>query len=56
MKFHSMKDIAITLMDVADATGFEYELLAECFDELINDGISAEAAVEVIERSFIALK
>lgn len=42
MKFHRMKEIATAIQDVADATGYPFEVLADVFNEGIADGESAE--------------
>lgn len=52
MKYHRMKEIATDLMEVAENTGFEYEILADCFEDLIAKGKTPEAAMELIRKSF----
>lgn len=42
MKFNRMKEIATAIQDVADATGYPFEVLADVFNEGIADGESAE--------------
>lgn len=44
MKIHRMKDLAILIEEVAEATGYAYEFLAACVMELLEDGESAEEA------------
>lgn len=49
MKFHRMKEIATAIQDVAEKTGYAFDFLAQCFDELINDGETAERAFEEVK-------
>ena len=49
--FHSMKDIAVYLSEISDATGYDYDLLAVLFDQMIKTGTSAEEAVRRIEEA-----
>ena len=42
MKFNRMKEIASAIQDVADTTGYPFEVLADVFNEGIADGESAE--------------
>lgn len=48
MKFYRVKDIATALCEVAANTGYEYEYLAECFQELVDDGETAESAFQQV--------
>lgn len=46
MKFHRMKEIATAIQDVADATGYSFEVLADVFNEGIADGETAEESYQ----------
>ena len=46
MKFHRMKEIATAIQDVADATGYSFEVLADIFNEGIADGETAEESYQ----------
>lgn len=48
MTFYSMKDIAITIQELAEAKGLEYDMLAEKFDELAAKTGSAEKAFQYL--------
>ena len=49
--FHSMKDIAVYLSEISDATGYDYDLLTLMFDQMIKTGTNAEEAVRRIETA-----
>lgn len=46
MKFNRMKEIATAIQDVADATGYPFEVLADIFNEGIADGETAEESYQ----------
>lgn len=48
MKFNRMKEVATAIQEVADATGYSFEFLASCFDELIADGETASSAFSFV--------
>ena len=41
-----MKEIATAIQDVADATGYSFEVLADIFNEGIADGETAEESYQ----------
>ena len=46
IKFESVKDVSCALLDLAEATGYDYNFLAEVLEEYVADGNSYEEAFE----------
>lgn len=47
--FNSMKEIATALMEVALNSGYEYDMLCECVEDLVYDGESYNKAFHEVE-------
>lgn len=44
MKFRRVKHIVSAIQEVADNTGYDFDFLAKCYKDLIEDGETPEAA------------
>ena len=43
-EYHRMKDIATALAEIADDTGYDYDYLSWCFDDVYKDHIADDFA------------
>lgn len=49
-EYYSMKDIATDIQCIALDTGYDYEFLCGCVDDLVADGMTYEEAIKEVRE------